>query len=330
MDALATEVPRRPRSLITLLKQLIRIGIGLSSERDIAVLLERIVAEARRFTNAESGTLFLRENGALRFAVVQNEPPADGVRGPGSEVRLDCDLPSLAAQAAATGEAITLSDPRSMLVVPLREPTGDVIGVLQLLNARDTTGAVVPFDREFEGLVRSLAAQAAVAIRNAMLEDLSFKDPLTGAYNRRYFALRIAEEQRRYARFGEPVSLVLVDIDHFKVVNDRHGHGMGDSVLREVTRVLTENSRDFSIVTRYGGDEFAVLLVNTPKAGALRYAERILNVFQHHRFVHGHVTVSMGVATLPDDVRTADELVPAADHALYAAKQSGRNTLHSV
>jgi len=350
-----SDVSREPRSLTTLLKQLIQIGIALSSERDLSVLLERIVTEARGFTNAEAGTLFLREGSALRFAVVQNEPRAqawgtDQARPAVAGTPLPLDLPSLAGHVARTGAAITLPNAhlvpvgrpdafkpyvdarmddraRSVLVVPLQEPSGDVIGVLQLVNARDPAGAVIPFDAEFEGLVGSLASQAAVAIRNSMLEDLSFKDPLTGAYNRRYFTLRIQEEAKRHARFGEPVSLVLIDVDHFKPVNDRHGHGTGDAVLREVTHVLMENSRDFSIVTRYGGDEFAVLLVNTPKAGALCYAERILGVVARHRFVHGHLTVSMGVATLPNDVGAADELIPAADRALYAAKQAGRNTV---
>src|SRR5438477_3770 len=227
-------------------------------------------------------------------------------------------------------DAPTDDGTRSVLAVPLQEPAGDVIGVLQLINARDEDGEVIPFAAAFEGLVRSLAAQAAVAIRNATLEDLSFKDPLTGAYNRRYFMLRIEEEAKRHTRYGEPVSLVLIDVDHFKPANDRHGHGTGDTVLREVTHVLMENSRDFSIVTRYGGDEFAVLLVNTPKVGALRYAERILGIVARHRFVHGHLTVSMGVATLPDDVRAADELIPASDRALYAAKQAGRNNIQSA
>jgi diguanylate cyclase (GGDEF)-like protein len=344
-----------PRSLTDLLKQLIQIGIALSSERDLSVLLERIVAEARRFTSAEAGTLFLREGSTLRFAVVQNEPLAR--RFGASEVRarigaepLPLDLPSLAGYVAKTGEAITLPNAyalpadspfafnpyfdartdyrtRSVLVVPLQEPSGDVIGVLQLINARDAHGEITPFLPEFEGLVRSLASQAAVAIRNAMLEDLSFKDPLTGAYNRRYFTLRMEEEAKRHARFSEPVSLVLIDVDHFKLVNDRHGHETGDAALRELTRVLMENSRDFSIVTRYGGDEFAVLLVNTPKAGALCYAERILAVVAGHEFVHGRLTISIGVATLPDDADVADGLIPAADRALYAAKQAGRNTV---
>ena len=353
-----SDVSREPRSLNELLRQLIHIGIALSSERDLGVLLERIVAEARRFTNAEAGTLFLREGGALRFAVVQNEPlvqrfGAADTRARVGDDRQALDLAGLAGHVAKTGETIVLpisygvpdgrpsafdaafdartdSGTRSMLAVPLQEPAGDVVGVLQLVNARDEDGEVIPFATAFEGLVRSLAAQAAVAIRNATLEDLSFKDPLTGAYNRRYFMLRIEEEAKRHTRYGEPVSLVLIDVDHFKPVNDRHGHGTGDTVLREVTHVLMENSRDFSIVTRYGGDEFAVLLVNTPKAGALRYAERILGIVAGHRFVHGHLTVSMGVATLPDDVRAADELIPAADRALYAAKQAGRNNIQSA
>jgi diguanylate cyclase (GGDEF)-like protein len=328
-----------PETLSGLLKQLVQIGIALSSERDLPVLLERIVAEARRFANAEAGALFLRESGGLRFAVVQNDVPGHPAGPPAAPVDAEpgrLDLPALAAQAAKTGETIAVAGrdadarTRSVLAVPLREPAGDVVGVLQLLNARDADGRVTPFDADFEGLVRSLASQAAVAIRNARLEDLSFKDPLTGAYNRRYFTLRIQEEAKRHTRFGEPVSLVLIDVDHFKLVNDHHGHGTGDTVLREVTHVLMGNSRDFSIVTRYGGDEFAVLLVNTPKAGALRYAERILGVVARHRFVHGHLTVSMGVATLPDDVRAADDLIPAADRALYAAKQAGRNNVQTV
>ena len=349
-----SDLSREPRSLNDLLRQLVQIGIVLSSERDLGVLRERIVAEARRFTNAEAGTLFLREGGALRFAVVQNEPfvqrfgAADTRARIGAD-RLALDLPGLAGHVAKTGETLMLPDAygvsdgrpsafdaptddgtRSVLAVPLQEPAGDVVGVLQLINARDEDGEVIPFATAFEGLVRSLAAQAAVAIRNATLEDLSLKDPLTGAYNRRYFMLRIEEEAKRHTRYGEPVSLVLIDVDHFKPVNDRHGHGTGDTVLREVTHVLMENSRDFSIVTRYGGDEFAVLLVNTPKSGALKYAQRIRDVIERHPFSHGPLTVSVGIAALPDDVLAWSDLVPAADRALYTAKRLGRNTIEIV
>ena len=159
--------------------------------------------------------------------------------------------------------------------------------MLQLINAHDEAGEVAAFDQEYEGLVRSLASQAAVALRNARLEELSFKDPLTGVYNRRY--LRIEEEAKRHSRFGEPMSLVMLDLDNFKLVNDRLGHSAGDDVLREVAQVLTRNARSFSIVTRYGGDEFAVLLVNTPKAGALQYAARIQQAIEEHAFTHGGI-----------------------------------------
>jgi diguanylate cyclase (GGDEF)-like protein len=346
-----TTVMTTPKPPLThLLKELIQIGIALTSERDLGVLLERIVAEARRFIHAEAGTLFLREGSVLRFAVVQNEVLEARLGRAETRARLQADvLPlntrSLAGYVATTGLALTLPDAygvtadrpfafnagfddktgyctRSVLVVPLQEMSGDVMGVLQLINARDDAGGVVPFDGEYEGLVRSLASQAAVALRNARLEELSFKDALTGVYNRRYFMVRIEEEARRHRRFGEPMSLVMLDLDNFKPVNDRLGHSAGDDVLREVAQVLTANSRSFSIVTRYGGDEFAVLLVNTPRQGALRYAARIKQAIEEHPFTHGRVTVSVGVATLPDDVTASSELIPAADRALYVAKRA--------
>jgi diguanylate cyclase (GGDEF)-like protein len=337
------------------LKRLTEIGIALTSEHNLPRLLDRILAEARRFTGAEAGTLFLRDNEALRFAVAQNDALVqrlgpDEMRRRFAAETLALQQPSLAGHVALTGELINLPDAYdigpdepfvfnrhidavfryrtgSVLVVPLQEPRGDVIGVLQLINARDDAGNVVPFDPELESLVQALASQAAVAIRNARLEELSFKDPLTGVYNRRYFALRIEEEARRHVRFGEPLSLVLLDLDRFKIINDRLGHSAGDETLREAAQLILTNSRSFSIVTRYGGDEFAVLLVNTAKAGAFTYAQRVKSVIERHRFVHGSLTVSVGIAALPEDVASSDDLMPAADRALYLAKRLGRNAI---
>jgi diguanylate cyclase (GGDEF)-like protein len=343
------------RGVTERLKQLIAIGIALTSERELSKLLERIVAEARHFTNAESGTLFLREADVLRFAVAQNDARLER-RGERERRRespaepLKLTQPSLAGYVALNGQLVNLphayhvvpgqpyvfngrrdtlrqDQTGSVLVVPLQEPKGDVIGVLQLINARDEAGQIVPFAAELEGLVQALASQAAVAIRNARLEELSFKDPLTGAYNRRYFALRIEEEAKRHARFGEPLSLVLLDLDRFKNINDELGHRAGDDTLREAAQLIMASSRSFSIVTRYGGDEFAVLLVNTPKSGAVKYAQRIKDVIERHRFAHGPLTVSVGIASLPEDVTSSDDLVPAADRALYTAKRLGRNLI---
>jgi diguanylate cyclase (GGDEF)-like protein len=335
------------------LRDLVQMGIALTNERDVETLLERIVTEARRFTHSEAGTLFLCENDSLRCAVVQNDRVVRQLGEAELQLRLQSaplklsEL-SLAGYVALMGEVVNIPDThaippdrpyrfnplfdtgseyetRSALVVPLRDPSGTVFGVLELINALDETGGVVPFDAEYEGLVRSLASQAAIAIRNARLEDLSFKDALTDVYNRRYFMVRIEEEWKRHSRFAEPVSLVLLDLDHFKEINDRFGHSAGDEALREVARLLTKHSRNVTIVTRYGGDEFAVLLVNTPKAGAVTYAQRIREVIEQRQFSHGTVTVSLGVASLPEDVVNSDDLVVAADKAMYEAKRLGRN-----
>lgn len=348
----ATNPERRDaRGVTERLKQLITIGIALTSERELSRLLERIVAEARHFTNAEMGALFLRDGDVLRFGVAQVDTGCDRaagwVAGPVPSEALTRTPLSLAGYVALNGQFVNLphayhashmsyapaarshgpvaAAAGSVLVAPLQEPRGEVIGVLQLINARNEAGAIVPFAAELEGLVQALASQAAVAIRNARLEELSFKDPLTGVYNRRYFALRMEEEARRHARFGEPLSLVLLDLDRFKSINDEMGHRAGDHTLHEAAQLIVASSRSFSVVTRYGGDEFAVLLVNTPKSGAVKYAQRIKGVVERHRFVHGPLTVSVGIAALPEDVTTADDLVPAADRALYCAKRSGRN-----
>jgi diguanylate cyclase (GGDEF)-like protein len=162
---------------------------------------------------------------------------------------------------------------------------------------------------------------------NARLKETSFKDEVTGLYNRRFFTLRLEEELSRYRRFNHPVSVVLLDLDGFKAVNDEFGHSVGDDTLREVAQILMKHSRGINVVSRYGGDEFAVLLVETSKAGARLYADRIREVVAKHPFSHGKVvTASFGVASLPDDeTGTADDLFRASDDALYAAKRAGKN-----
>lgn len=353
----ATE-PKGRRSLTQLLKQLVGIGIALTSERDLPALCGRIVSEARRLTDAEAGSLLLKERGALCFAVVQNDRLA--ARYGEAEMRrrlqaasLGIDAESLAGYVAAHGGAIIVADvyalaadapyafnaalddltdyhTQSALVAPLREPLGEVIGVLELLNARDESGDIIAFDPAYESLVCSLACQAAVAIRNARLEELSFKDPVTGVYTRRYFGLRVEEEAKRYTRFGEPFSLVLLGIDWLEPAGAWSGPDAGDDAMREVAGLLVKYSRSFAIVTRYGSDEFAVALVNTPKAAALAYAERIKRLIEQHPFRHALLTISIGVASLPEDVGTGEELIATADRARYGVTRLGRNAVEHV
>jgi diguanylate cyclase (GGDEF)-like protein len=171
------------------------------------------------------------------------------------------------------------------------------------------------------------AAYKELESTNARLKETSFKDEVTGLYNRRFFSLRLEEELSRYRRFNHPVSVVLLDLDGFKAVNDEFGHTVGDETLREVAQILMKHSRGINVVSRYGGDEFAVLLVETSKAGARLYADRIREVVAKHPFPHGKVvTASFGVASLPDDeTGTAEDLFRASDEALYAAKRAGKN-----
>jgi len=162
---------------------------------------------------------------------------------------------------------------------------------------------------------------------NARLKEFSFRDEVTGLYNRRFFGIRLEEEISRYRRFNHPVSVVMMDLDGFKAVNDTLGHGVGDETLREVAQILLKHSRGINVVSRYGGDEFAVLLVETSKAGATLYGDRIRQVIAGFAFSHGQpITASLGIASLPDDeASTSEDLVRAADEALYTAKRAGKN-----
>ena len=341
-----------------LLEELLEIGLALTTERDLYALLERVLVTARRFTRAEAGALFLREGDHLRFAVVQNDflQRKLGTAAMLQQLQpepLRLTEPSLAGHVAQTGEIVNVADAyaigvhetralnrrfdaasdystRSVLAVPMNELTGSNVGVLELLNSLDESGAIVPFDPEDEKVVRALASQAAVAVRNARLEDMSFKDVSTELYNRRYFALRIDEEVKRHTRFGHPLSLVVLNMDHFRQLNADHGPAAGDEVLREVARLLVKHSRSFTIIARLDGDGFAALLANTPRAGAVTYSQRIRGVIAAHPFPQGPITASFGVAGLPADAASAEDLIAAAQRALTDAKRLGRNRVTAL
>ncbi len=189
-------------------------------------------------------------------------------------------------------------------------------------------GTIERQSSEINSYARRLeSAYKEVETSSARLKEFSFKDEVTGLYNRRFFSIRLEEEVSRYRRFNHPVSVVLLDLDGFKAVNDELGHAAGDETLRGVADILLRHSRGINVICRYGGDEFAVLLVETSKAGARLYADRIRYVLPTHAFSHGRqITASFGIASLPEDVAPApDDLFRAADEALYAAKRAGKN-----
>ena len=197
------------------------------------------------------------------------------------------------------------------------------------LTARITSAVRLGF--EHEALSQNLAtAVLDLEAASKRLSELSVRDELTGIFNRRYLFEILAREMERVRRHPAPVSVLLLDIDHFKRVNDEHGHHAGDEVLRRFAKVAQKEVRSVDVLARYGGEEFSVLCTQTPAAaaGALVVAERVRKAIEETAFddvAKGlHVTVSIGVATYRPG-ESATELYVRADEALYRAKRAGRN-----
>ena len=179
--------------------------------------------------------------------------------------------------------------------------------------------------------LESVADICATAIQNAnyveRVRQLAYVDGLTGIFNRRFFELRISEEIERARRFQIGMAVIMVDIDHFKRLNDEFGHLLGDEVLRQVSSIFHQQLRKIDVVCRYGGEEFSILLSQTNLQHAVSVAEKLRRMVETWQFpgVPRPVTISAGAATYPDHGTTRDDLVKAADAGLYAAKQAGRN-----
>jgi diguanylate cyclase (GGDEF)-like protein len=178
-------------------------------------------------------------------------------------------------------------------------------------------------------LLASFANQAAIAIENARLfaetRRLANTDALTGLYNHRYFYHLLDAEMKRARRYGRALSLIMIDIDHFKQYNDRYGHLAGDEALRCLAQILRKNSRRVDSAARYGGEEFAIILPETDLTQAGVQAERMRTASLEQQWPEGHLTISAGAATLTPTMSKVEDLVREADRALYQAKAAGRN-----
>ncbi|MDO9289815.1 MAG: diguanylate cyclase [Thermodesulfovibrionales bacterium] len=184
--------------------------------------------------------------------------------------------------------------------------------------------------------LRTKALQDELRQKNHQLEDLlrqveimAITDQLTGIYNRRRLETVLQEEFRRTIRYKSPLACLMIDIDHFKRINDRFGHHTGDMVIKETAQIITECARDIDTVARWGGEEFLALFPQTKKEDALQPAVRIIKKVSEHKFSEisdEQITISIGIASAPDpSIDTEEKLIHASDMALYEAKKKGRN-----
>ncbi|MFJ6199767.1 diguanylate cyclase [Micromonospora sp. NPDC092111] len=330
------------------------LGDTLASTHDLQRILRVILHSAIAATGARAGAVLLLDAGGLLVGQC-----AEGLAGrcpAGTEpdaLRVPVGT-GVVGTVAATGEpqrgrvmpsATPTGEPwcESYVAVPFTAPGGagadaagrePAVGVLALY---DRLGAD-EFDDDDLATLRTFAGHAAVAVENVRVHEeaqrLSLTDPLTGLWNYRYLRESLRREVERASRFGRMLSILVLDLDRFKIVNDTYGHTAGDAVLAEFARRVRGEIREVDLAFRQGGEEFVVLLPETDARGAAIVAERLGAAVRDTPItVDGHagtvaaitVSVSIGIAVYPDHASTGQEVLDAADEALYAAKGAGRD-----
>ncbi len=319
------------------LYSLVELGRTISATLDLDQLFTTTMKRVAETTGVESYALFLLDETTDKLV-------ARTLSGAGTEGLQDRSFglgEGLAGRAyqSRTAEAHSAGGPlpwpdvpshvRSVVALPLAA-SERTLGVLLLFSP--TPGA---FSERQTAYFTAVAKQLAIALQNAQLfiktRELGYRDPLTGLFNRRYFEEALEREVRRAIRYNLPLSLLIADIDHFKIYNDNQGHHQGDNVLREVTACLTENTRQVDIVARFGGEEFVVILPMTTKTHARLVAEKLRRSVEETKIPGeeilpgGRLTISFGLAAYPEDASHPTGLIQAADAALYVAKRKGRN-----
>jgi two-component system cell cycle response regulator len=318
---------------------LARLGDTLSSTHDLDRILAVVLESSMASTRATGGMVLLLTPSRDELVLAASH---------GVDVPLDLRLKvgeGVSGRVALSGDPVrgivgdgpgelrpAAAEPghTSIIAVPLKS-SGTVIGVLDLYGSTASGG----FDENDLATIRTFASQATVAVDNVLLHEeaqrLSITDGLTGLWNYRYFTMTVGKEIERAARFSRPLALLMLDLDHFKDVNDTFGHQRGDAVLVELAGRIKAEVRDVDTVARYGGEEIVVVLPETDYAGAAQLAERICDAVRRKPFGEPgvpliHLTVSAGGAVFPEHGLAASILLARADEALYTSKRSGRDT----
>lgn len=341
---LLSALERRNREL----EVLIEIGKALTSTLDLEDVLNLIMDQLSRLLQSQAWSLLLRDpaSGELTFEIAVS-PAAERLKG----LRLTRGQ-GLAGWVAEHGTPLLIPDvrkdarfsdtvdrasafvTRSVVCVPVKS-RDCVLGVIELVNG--------PLERCFTDadlqILATIADYAAIAIENARnfrrISELVITDDLTGLFNSRHLHTLLDEEIERIRRFGGKLSLIFLDLDFFKTINDTRGHLVGSRTLAEIGRLIRGNIRKVCKAARYGGDEFVIILPNTGKSGAMTLATKLRELFREHEFLDEdgtpfNLTASFGLATYPDDARSKDDLIRLADQAMYRVKETTRDAVRSA
>lgn len=324
--ALADESGARDRAAL-----LLAIASAVNSSLALEEVLNVALTHAGRIMGAVAGAMYLVRTGKTELYREASYNLSNRARG--SVRKLD-EEPIKSTLADMRPMVVSLDErtapglepgghPQHALVVPIQR-SGQLMGAMELyLTAwRELT-------EDQADILNGVAAQAAIAIRHAQLfeaqEENALTDELTKLPNRRALAQRFIQEMQRARRHRQAVAFLMIDLDHFKGVNDTYGHLNGDAVLAELAKILVTGARESDVCARYGGEEFALILQETDLSGARTLAERIRARVAAATFPGGlKLTISVGVAAT-DDPALFTQLIDRADQALYAAKQGGRN-----
>lgn len=325
-----------------------KINKTITSSIELKEVLSEIMNKIKEMTKAESWSVLLvdHETGELVFEKTDNRKTkkiekfrlkmGEGIAGWVAQEGIPVVVPDVSKDERFFGKidkAIRFKT-KSLLCVPIKSKD-QVVGVIELVNK--TTGE--PFSKEDLDLLLRLVDLTAIAIERTSLyqkmTELAITDDLTKLFNTRYLNRTIEVEIHRASRYNTSVSLIFMDIDHFKNINDRYGHLIGSKVLVEIAQLLLKSLRSVDIVARYGGDEFVIVLPQTTPDYAIQIAERMRKSVEQYTFLkkEGYslrLTASFGVASYPESAKTKEELIRLADEAMYRVKYQTRNAVYAI
>ncbi|MDH3973530.1 MAG: sensor domain-containing diguanylate cyclase [Deltaproteobacteria bacterium] len=318
------------------------IGIMLSSSDKQEDMLLTIIQYAMRLTDMPAGSITLYNETTGKMELMASVGFSDSFT---TKTSWDIEKGGLSDHILNEGKTVAIKNIKELIKVDRPALEAENIKSLlatPLIAERKTIGILYVDDfeeREFtpkdESIIALLATQAAAAIEKLQLLEktrkLAITDELTTLHNHRHFVHLLTEELKRAKRYSRPLSVMLIDIDHFKHYNDTNGHIEGNDVLKDVAAAMLQSIRDIDILARYGGEEFAVILPEADKAETGKCAERVRKAIEGKKFANqekqplGNLTVSIGYSTYPEDAKMQRSLLNRADIALYKAKEEGRN-----